>query len=515
MSKGISEFLLQQAGSAPEALSIAFDLLNRGDLQAAAGMFQRLLMQAPRNAEAAFGLGQVAARSGDIKGAAKLFAQAAQHNPQFVEAYLMLGNAYQQLGRIPQAQQAYRSGLAAAPDNPNLHYNLGVAQRLAGDFDSAIASYQTAIRLKPDYARAYFSLGNAHRDQGRMEEAESAYLSAVRLQPDFADAQTNLGGLYAAREEHARALPCYEAALRSQPNHLIAQKNRSLTLYKLGRFREGAEATRLALLLAPNEMMIHYQMGEMLYGLVREGDRETAKRYAEGWQQAYPDNPVAKHMSAAALGEKPPERADDAYVKETFDRFAVDFEKVLGGLNYRAPQLLDQALQPFLGERRDLTILDAGCGTGLCAPLLKPRARKLVGVDLSPGMLAKAYDRKLYDQLAEVELGAFLAKTTDRYDVTVAADVFCYFGELETIFKATAGKMTPDGLLAFTVERIAGDAPAEGFRLDPTGRYAHSESYLRQALEKAGLTAKLFEESAARVEMEKPVPCFLVVAAKA
>jgi len=34
-------------------------------------------------------------------------------------------------------------------------------------------------------------------------------------------------------------------------------------------------------------------------------------------------------------------------------------------------------------------------------------------------------------------------------------------------------------------------------------------------MEKAGLVAKLFEESAARVEMEKPVPCFLVVAAKA
>ena len=35
-------------------------------------------------------------------------------------------------------------------------------------------------------------------------------------------------------------------------------------------------------------------------------------------------------------------------------------------------------------------MLDAGCGTGLCGPLLKPFAGRLDGVDLSPRMLAKA-----------------------------------------------------------------------------------------------------------------------------
>ena len=38
-------------------------------------------------------------------------------------------------------------------------------------------------------------------------------------------------------------------------------------------------------------------------------------------------------------------------------------------------------------------MLDAGCGTGLCGPLIAPHARRLVGVDLSGQMLAHARER--------------------------------------------------------------------------------------------------------------------------
>ncbi|NIR58985.1 MAG: methyltransferase domain-containing protein, partial [Gammaproteobacteria bacterium] len=49
-------------------------------------------------------------------------------------------------------------------------------------------------------------------------------------------------------------------------------------------------------------------------------------------------------------------------------------------------------------------ILDAGCGTGLCGPLLAPHARTLVGVDLSGGMIAKAEELAVYDELEVAEL---------------------------------------------------------------------------------------------------------------
>src|SRR3546814_6752733 len=91
-----------------------------------------------------------------------------------------------------------------------------------------------------------------------------------------------------------------------------------------------------------------------------------------------------------------------------FDQFAHDFDEVLAKLDYQAPKLIEGAVARWLAgqEASDLDILDAGCGTGLCGLLLKPRARKLTGVDLSPGMIEKAQERGVYDELVAAELGA-------------------------------------------------------------------------------------------------------------
>jgi predicted TPR repeat methyltransferase len=102
-------------------------------------------------------------------------------------------------------------------------------------------------------------------------------------------------------------------------------------------------------------------------------------------------NPTARHLIAAYTEQDLPDRAADEYVRQLFDGFAASFDNVLGGLAYRAPQLVADRVATLVGPAAaNLTVLDAGCGTGLCAPLIKPYARRLVGVDLSPGMLDRA-----------------------------------------------------------------------------------------------------------------------------
>lgn len=64
--------------------------------------------------------------------------------------------------------------------------------------------------------------------------------------------------------------------------------------------------------------------------------------------------------------------------------------------------------------------------------MLKPYARSLTGVDLSPGMLAKARAREAYDRLHEDEITHFLAANV-AFDVIASADTLCYFGDLELL----------------------------------------------------------------------------------
>ena len=100
-----------------------------------------------------------------------------------------------------------------------------------------------------------------------------------------------------------------------------------------------------------------------------------------------------------------------------------------------------------------LDVLDAGCGTGLCAPLLKPYARSLAGVDLSGGMLAKALSRAIYDQLVESEISRLLDERAAQFDVIASADTLCYFGDLASVVQAARTALRPQGWLAFTLER--------------------------------------------------------------
>ena len=120
----------------------------------------------------------------------------------------------------------------------------------------------------------------------------------------------------------------------------------------------------------------------------------------EEWLAEEPDNPIARHMIAACSGRDVPARASDAFIETTFDSFAGSFEAKLAKLSYRAPALVAAMLAGTDAEAsKTLDVLDAGCGTGLCGPLIAPYARRLVGVDLSARMLAQAQAKNVYDEL--------------------------------------------------------------------------------------------------------------------
>jgi hypothetical protein len=138
---------------------------------------------------------------------------------------------------------------------------------------------------------------------------------------------------------------------------------------------------------------------------------------------------VIAYLEAAETGASEPARMADAYVSALFDAYAASFdEKLRGVLTYRAPEHVLEAVRQALGERRGLTVLDLGCGTGLAGVLLRPLALHLTGIDLSEGMLARARERAVYDALHVGEITAWLAASADRFELIVAADVLVYFG---------------------------------------------------------------------------------------
>ncbi len=69
--------------------------------------------------------------------------------------------------------------------------------------------------------------------------------------------------------------------------------------------------------------------------------------------------------------------------------------------------------------------------------------------------------------------------------MVVAADVLCYLSDLAPFLAAAGRALSPGGLLAFSNEALLpGEGGSrEGFLLRDSGRYAHSEEYVRACAE--------------------------------
>jgi predicted TPR repeat methyltransferase len=94
-------------------------------------------------------------------------------------------------------------------------------------------------------------------------------------------------------------------------------------------------------------------------------------------------------------------------------------------------------------------------------------------------------------------------------DLILAADAMVYVPDIVPVLTEVSRVLAAGGLLAFTLERHAGDGVVIGEGL----RYAHSPHYVRTSLAAAGLTPSQLEEQSFRNENNTPVPGLVVVAA--
>jgi predicted TPR repeat methyltransferase len=411
---------------------------------------------------------------------------------------------------LAQAEDLYEGILIVDPDNADALHFLGVAVHHARKDPVATDYIRRAIELRPGQAAMWSNLGNVYREQGAPQEAAKAWAVALELSPGHADAHNNLGTLRKQTGDLDGAIASYRQAIALAPEHVGAHYNLANVLYHRGDAQASLEHYRVALSIDPKHGPSRSQLANVLYRLGRVQEALDALRELLKLQ---PDDAVALHMLAACSGEGVPPRASDRFVRKSFDDMAPTFEEHLGMLGYRAPSLIATLVQELCGAAdRTLGVLDAGCGTGLCASALRQRASRLVGVDLSPGMLAKARSLGLYDELVEAELTGYIEATPGTWDLIVSADTLCYFGDLDPVLGACARSLRGRGLLLFTVERW--QAPEAAYRLNPHSRYSHTESYVRQALQRAGLQVESLRTDVLRKERGEPVEGLIVAVRK-
>jgi predicted TPR repeat methyltransferase len=460
-------------------------------------------------------------------------------NPRQFDALHLLGVIERQRGAPARAVELIEEALRIDPLQARAHCNLGAALQDLGRTDAALASYEAALRLDPAYALAWDNRGNTLRRLGRLAEALDSYERALGINPALADAWCHRAIALHDLGRHADAVASAEQALAMRPAYADAFVALGHALQALDRHADSIDAYGRALALAPqaDTWCAHGA------ALKKSGDLAGALHSYERALALRPDYALAEHYRAntlralgqrdaavasyrraldlgadaveirfalAALGEgEQPAAAPADYVKHLFDQYAGRFDRhLVDVLGYRTPALLDALLRPHLAALPVDAALDLGCGTGLCAPFLRPLARHVTGVDLSQKMLDKAAELDLYDDLICADIVAWLAERPASCDLAVAADVLVYLGDLSPLFARVRRALHAGGLFALSCEALD---DGRDHAILPSNRFAHALDYVTRTARAAAFDVVATERAVLRQDHGRDVAGHLVL----
>jgi predicted TPR repeat methyltransferase len=482
-----------------------------GRLQFARELTEELLSGEPNDAEAWYLSGIIALKEDNPARAIECFGTALAAHPSYTHAYYSLGKTLFEQNDFDAALVHFQQAVKLDPAFAEAHYSIGRIFQAQNEFERALFNYYRAIGVKSNFSLAYESIGDILLSQGKLSEAITIFNKAIAENSGTASILTALGAIHLSQNQNAIAADCFERAIALDPRNFAAHFNLGNALFKQSKIHAAIISFRRAETLNPQDTRLLQNLATALYS---HGETDKSADIYRRWLAQEPDNPIARHHLAACSRESVPARADNAYVEHTFDAFAETFDATLGGIDYQGPQLIAAALQREFGAgRKQFAVLDAGCGTGLCGPLVTAYAAQLTGADLSAGMLAKAKLRNVYDELIKTELTAYLQSQVNSFDIILSADTLIYFGELDKLFAASRSAIRNGGYLFVTaeafIENRADNKPALGYHLNPHGRYSHTEAYLKKTLSDAGFSIIAMRTAILRYEHGHPVKGFV------
>ncbi len=444
------------------------------------------------------------------------------------------GMARFSVGDFRTAEQAFRTVIAVAPHEAMSWNNLALVLAAVGELDQAVPVLRRSLSIDAAQVSPWVNLAGALMRLGRAGEAEAACAEALALEPANADVWQILAMVQLQAEDFAAAALAFERTLELCGESAPLRLNLAAAQLRAGRFEAAAYSAARALAADPTcaaafeigrlcDFIVAAIAGDMtaaraiyspallaspadadrifrtaLLYLDMVDQRPAAIQVAKDWVACRPDSVEAIHMRDAAQSRSV-DRQPAALVSQAFDEMADDFDdRLVRRLAYQAPEQISALMAAHIVPDGALDVLDLGCGTGLCAAFLRPYARRLAGVDLSAGMLAKAAQRGLYDHLEVADLLTVLGG--GRWDLLIACDTFPYLGDLGGVFDGAAAALRPGGWLTFSTETCDSDT----YLLKGNGRFAHGPAYV------AGLAAARFEivahtSAALRREAANPV----------
>ena len=175
-----------------QAVLIAQDRQQHGDLAGAEKIYRLILAVDPNHGDAIFFLGVLQHQMGNSRQAFTLLRLAIEKHPKVYKYHLNFGIICDEVSALEESIKAYRCAIAIDPQ-PTAWGNLGKALKQFGELDEAAECCKKCIQLQDHFQNAipYNNLGTVYQQQGKLKEAVESFAMAISIDPRDALAESN------------------------------------------------------------------------------------------------------------------------------------------------------------------------------------------------------------------------------------------------------------------------------------------------------------------------------------
>ena len=270
----------QQTMTVQQAIDLAVEHRNSGDLPKAESIFKQILQAVPNQPDALNMLGVLAHQVGKNDIALERISKALDFSPNDNWMHYNLGLVFRKLERLDEAVASYLKAIIIKPDFHEAHTDLGLALQELGRANDAIASYNKALAIEPNYVLTLYNLGVVLQEQGKFDDAITSYYKVLYINPDFAKAHSNLGVVLQGQGKLDDAVAILNKAVAIQPDFAEAHNNLGNALLDQGKLDAAAASYDKAIAINPDFAAAHNNLGVALQMLGEPYDAFTHHRRA-------------------------------------------------------------------------------------------------------------------------------------------------------------------------------------------------------------------------------------------
>ena len=275
-------------------------------------------------------------------------------------------------------------------------------------------------------------------------------------------------------------------------HQILATNTRDITALKVliyiniqrSKFDKAISMVEISLSIDPNSSEIAY-FGAVSY--LRSGRLEEAKKMLTLAGKLHPVYSLVNELkNILELHESSAANENLKNIANKFNLASFKYDEGREKVAYDTPELIFKEVRRLKPIKYN-SVLDLGCGTGLSGVLFRKHTDYLIGIDLSIEMMTLALDKKIYNELNEIDIFQFLKNSeSNQYDVIIAASVFIYFGDLSDLFIQIQRVLNHDGVICFDLNSDGNEDFYSVFSVNGL-QFQHGKNYIMSCAKKAGL----------------------------